>query len=87
MKKLFYLSTMMFSATLLTIMSCGPMASEKKQITSASGVTKATVSVETDLNGNTIEQVNIKRKYAEDNKAGAIKHLYIISAYSGQVLI
>lgn len=54
---------------------------------SASGVTKATTKVETDLNGQTIEQNNIINRLKEDNKPGSIKHLYIISAYSGQVLI
>ena len=37
--------------------------------------------------GITIEQANIKKRVEEDNKLGAIKHLYVISAYSGQVLI
>lgn len=35
----------------------------------------------------TIEQRNIKDRVVEDNKPGAIKHLYVISAYSGQVLL
>lgn len=32
-------------------------------------------------------QRNIKDRLAMDNKVGSIKHLYVISAYSGQVLI
>jgi hypothetical protein len=55
--------------------------------TSTSGIKKATVKVETDLNGNTIEQNNIINRLKEDNKPGSIKHLYIISAYSGQTII
>lgn len=54
---------------------------------STSGITKATTTVQTDLNGNTIEQNAVIKRLKEDNKAGSIKHLYIISAYSGQVLI
>ena len=54
---------------------------------STSGVSKATTKVELDLNGNTIEQNNIINRLKEDNKLGSIKHLYIISAYSGQVIM
>ena len=54
---------------------------------SSSGVQKQTVTVKTDLNGHTIEQNNVAQRLAEDNQPGAVKHLYIISAYSGQTLI
>lgn len=54
---------------------------------SASGVQKATASVQTGSDGLTAEQRNIRERLQEDNKPGAIKHLYVISAYSGQVLI
>jgi hypothetical protein len=37
--------------------------------------------------GYTIEQENIYNRLKEDNKPGAIKHLYIISPYSGQVIL
>lgn len=52
-----------------------------------SGVKKATVQVSTQASGLTIEQENIKNRIIEDNKPGSIKHLYVISAYSGQVLL
>lgn len=75
-------------ATLLFSMaSCGNMSADPLQPSSSSGVTKATVKVGTDLTGKTIEQNNIIGRLNEDNKPGAIKHLYIISAYSGQVLL
>lgn len=54
---------------------------------STSGVSKATTNIQLDANGLTVEQEAIIERYHEDNKPGAIKHLYIISAYSGQVLI
>ena len=54
---------------------------------SSSGVRKATVRVPTDQEGLTTEQRNIRERLLEDNKPGTIKHLYIISAYSGQVII
>jgi hypothetical protein len=55
--------------------------------TSASGVRKADTTVQTGSDGLTVEQRNIKGRLAEDNKPGAIKHLYVISPYSGQVII
>lgn len=54
---------------------------------SSSGVSKATVKVTTDLNGHTTEQNNIMERYRMDNMPGAIKHLYVISCYSGQVIL
>lgn len=54
---------------------------------SASGVQKATIVVHPDLNGKTIEQNNIINRLAQDNMPGSIKHLYVISSMSGQVLI
>jgi len=54
---------------------------------SASGVKKLTVKVQTGSDGLTAEQRNIKYKYDEDNKPGAIKHLYIVSAYSGDCIL
>jgi hypothetical protein len=54
---------------------------------SASNVKKATVEVETNKNGHTTEQANIIERYHRDNKVGSLKHLYVISAYSGQVIL
>lgn len=65
------------------IFGCGLDASQQK---SDSGVTKATVHVKTDANGNTIEQENIMERLNRDNEPGSIKHLYIISSYTGDVL-
>lgn len=54
---------------------------------STSGVAKAEAHVVVGSDGLTAEQRNIKKRLEQDNKPGAIQHLYIISAYSGQVLI
>lgn len=54
---------------------------------SSSGVTKARVKVPVDPAGLTIEQKNIRDRLLQDNTPGAVKHLYVISAYSGDVLI
>lgn len=54
---------------------------------SSSGVSKATVAIPTGADGLTAEQRNIKERLLKDNEPGSIKHLYVISAYSGQVII
>jgi hypothetical protein len=54
---------------------------------SASGVRKATIAVNTGSDGITVEQRNVRDRLTSDNKPGSIKHLYVLSAYSGQVLI
>lgn len=59
----------------------------KSEPATASGVVKATASVTVGADGLTVEQKNIKERLQEDNKPGSIKHLYVISAYSGQVII
>lgn len=51
------------------------------------GIKKATAEVETDISGLTVEQKNVKSRLEKDNQVGSIKHLYVISAYTGQVLI
>lgn len=58
-----------------------------QQPESASGVKKVSVQVQTNSKGLTMEQQNVADRLLEDNKPGAVKHLYIISTYSGQVII
>ncbi len=77
--------TLMFSAATFILLTSESGCDNKP--VSTSGVSKATTKVQTDLNGNTIEQNNIINRLKEDNKAGSIKHLYIISSYSGQVVM
>ena len=60
---------------------------ESTPVKSASGVEKATVQVQVGSGGLTIEQKNVIDRLLIDNKPGSIKHLYIISAYSGQTII
>lgn len=55
--------------------------------TARSGVSIATAQVAVQSNGLTQEQENVKRRIEMENKPGAIQHLYILSAYSGQVIL
>jgi hypothetical protein len=76
---------------LMTVVSALLMTScleENVAPVSAGGtVTKQTVEVATDANGWTVEQKNIAERLERDNIVGAIKHLYVISPYSGQVIM
>lgn len=54
---------------------------------SSSGLSKASVQVKPGADGLSVEQRNVRDRLTADNKPGSIKHLYVISAYSGQVLI
>lgn len=54
---------------------------------STTGVHKATAHVELQASGLTMEQENVQKRLQEDNKPGSLKHLYIISAMSGDVLL
>jgi hypothetical protein len=60
--------------------------SPAKQQESDSGVKKASVKIQTDLDGVTAEQRNIIERLKRDNEVGSIKHLYIVSSYTGDVL-
>ncbi len=61
--------------------------SDAGEAVSRSGVSIATAEVSVQSNGLTMEQANIKKRLEFENKAGSIKHIYIISPYSGQVLL
>ena len=54
---------------------------------SVSGVSMATVKVATGSDDLTVEQRNVRDRLVLDNKPGSIKHLYVISAYSGDVIL
>lgn len=54
---------------------------------SSSGVSKITVAVKTGADGLTAEQRNIKQRVALENMPGSIKHLYVVSAMSGDCII
>lgn len=69
----------------LAVMACGPR--EPENPVSASGVHKANVTVQTNADGKTVEQEAYAERIKRDNTPGSIKHLYVISAYSGQVII
>lgn len=77
---------MILIATILFSVGCEKQESSSTA-KSTSGVAQTSVKVQTDASGRTVEQNNISERLLRDNKPGSIKHLYIVSAYSGDVLI
>lgn len=72
----------------LFLTGCGGCSKSNPQpAVSAGGVRQASTEVHTDANGHSVEQTNIIERLKRDNEPGAIKHLYVISTYSGQTLI
>ncbi len=74
-----------FLAIAIVLSSCG--SDTPVSPASASGVNIASVGAATGPDGLTVEQRNVRDRLLTDNKPGSIKHLYVISAYSGQVII
>lgn len=66
---------------------CDSLNEQAEPTTASGGVTKKTVEVQTDAQGYTVEQKNIANRLQLDNTPGSLKHLYVISAMSGDVLI
>lgn len=85
MKKL--LSFIVLALVSALFVGCIDIGTTTPATESASGVKQATVRVKPDASGVTVEQKNIMDRLVADNAPGSIKHLYVISAYSGQVLI
>ena len=83
-KKTIGLTTLLI---LIGFVGMGNRGCEPTDPTSSSGVKKASVTIQTDADGNSIEQKNIIGRLIEDNKPGSIKHLYVISPMSGQVIL
>jgi len=80
------ISILLLGLVPMTILGCDALKEDSPPV-SATNVQQATATVVTGDDGLTVEQRNITRRYALENEPGSIKHLYIISAYSGDVLI
>lgn len=69
------------------VLLTGCPQNSKKAPVSDTGVRKATAKIAIGSDGLTVEQRNVRDRLQMDNDVGSIKHLYIISAYSGQTII
>ena len=81
MKTILKLATVV--ALMISLSSCG----ERKEESTSTGIKKVDANISTGSDGRTTEQRNIVKRLETDNKVGSIKHLYVVSAYSGDVII
>lgn len=66
---------------LALVLSCAPTPDVE-----SSPVKRVQAEIKTDPNGLTVEQKNVKERLEEDNRPGSVKHLYVVSAYTGDVI-
>jgi len=77
-------------AIVVALITCGSgcdKLEERNTPKASTGVKKAQAQVKTGADGLTVEQRNIKARYKLENTPGSVKHLYVISAYSGDVIL
>lgn len=82
-----YYSIFSLALMLFVLTSVSECDYEPPQPTSTTGVEKATAEVKVQSSGLTLEQENIRNRYKLENSPGSIKHLYVLSAYSGQTIL
>jgi len=83
MKKLVLCGLMV---SLMAFVGCEPPRQPGTPI-SNSGVKQAQTKIQVGPSGHTVEQENVIKRYKVDNTPGSMKHLYIISPMSGQVIL
>lgn len=75
---------------LICLVACnqhtGSLSADPNKAVSHSGVSTKTVSVKTDSQGWTSEQRNISEKLKRDNDPGGTQFLYVVSAYTHDLL-
>ena len=79
------LACMLFTAALTVLL--GGCESPSAPPESSSGVAKTDAVIKPQASGLTVEQENIRRRLQMENVPGSIKHLYVISAMSGDVIL
>ncbi len=81
------LTTCLLTVLIGTIIVFNGCSRSSRQPVSSSGIKPTQVDVPVNAEGITVEQQNIRDRLLMDNEVGSIKHLYVISAYSGQTII
>ena len=83
------LSILAITAVMCTFTSCGQFESTTPQ--SSSGVKKATIEIKPNFtfkgSAVTAEQLILMTRQTRVNTPGSVKHLYVISAFSGDVIL
>ena len=80
------LCVMVFGCTLpFILMGCEKTPSPAK--TENVGVQQRIVETPVDMDGETVEQKNVKRRILEDNKVGSIKYLYLLNPTTSECIL
>lgn len=74
-------------AVLATAMLLGCNVQTKAAPKATNGVSQIVQKIKVGSDGKTVEQRNVSKRLVKDNKIASFKHLYIISPYTGDVLI
>lgn len=85
-KRLVIWSFCLMAFITLTAQECVSPPVQNRNV-SDSGVKKARAKLDTGPDGYTVEQRNVKEYLEEQNTPGMIRHLYVISVYSGDVIL
>lgn len=73
-------------AILCAVLLCGCNQPASTEPTASSGVSRKIVKIKTDASGNSIEQRLVAMRLERDNQAGTFKYVYVINAYTGNVM-
>ena len=79
-----WMTKWMFTILAVTLITGCPNVELSKY---ATGVQTTVAEIQTDIDGLTIEQKNVRRRLETDNAIGSIKHLYIFSVTTGDVIL
>lgn len=71
---------------LSTMVSCDVQMQAETETKSSSGASRLITQVETDSKGHTAEQLSVESKIKRENVIGGIQYVYILSAYSGEII-
>lgn len=79
--------TRVITLALLALLATACEFQASTEPVAASGVKKVDAEVTVDAEGLTVEQRNVRDRLTTDNQPGSIKHMYVISAWSGDVIL
>jgi len=78
------MASIMYGGSLGQAGGCG---GDNKPAVSTTGVTIAKAEVKVGADGMTVEQRNVIKRVEQENDPASIKHLYVVSAMSGQCIL
>lgn len=82
------IKNILYVITVLVITACGPQGDNSGAVTvSSSGANRLISKVPTNSDGHTLEQLSVASKLQKENVIGGIQYVYVISPFSGEVIL